>query len=219
MFDLLTETQNKEKNISSTASSRKEKKTPATDTSLSKEQRRDINRFIKEKYNRNDVRKITLEHVKYTIEMKEDYDGIKFPDHHQEYDRILVSLTSKDCPFKKSEHSSNHNFILIDSFFGSRLKCHDNEEPCKSATEKIIKPEYLPEYIKNIIGGKSVDESSNDIGSTNASKIEETTKAIVKIPFKSDFTQPLLSDMKLDMGAGTQDLPNGYVASLPLNTY
>ena len=151
--------------------------------------------------------------------MKEDYDGIKFPDRHQEYDRILVSLTSKDCLFKKSEHSSNHNFILIDSFFGSRLKCHDNEEPCKSGTEKIIKPEYLPECIKNIIGGKSVDESCNDTGSTNVFKSEETMKAIVKIPFKSDSSQPLLSEMKMAMGEVTQDLPNGYVVSLPLNTY
>ena len=93
---------------------------------------------------------------------------------------------------------------MIDSFFGSKLKCHDNEEPCKSGTEKIIKPEYLPEYIKNIIGGKSVDESFNDIGS----KSGETMKDIVKIPFKSDFTHPLSSDMKLDMGEVTQDFPN-----------
>ena len=96
MFDLLTETQNKKKNSSSTARSRKEKKTPAMDTSISEEQRQDVAKFIKEKYVRNDIRKITLEHVKYTIEMKEDYDGVKFPDRYQEHDRIFVSLTSKD---------------------------------------------------------------------------------------------------------------------------
>ena len=95
--------------------------------------------------------------------MKEDYSGIKFPDRHQEYDRILESLTSKDCPFKDSEHSINHDFILNDSIFGSRVNYHDNEEPCKSETEKIINPEHLPECIKNIIGGKFADESSSVI--------------------------------------------------------
>jgi len=66
----------------------------------------------------------------------------------KDYNCIIVSLTEKFCHFIEREHTSNHQYIIIDTS-SSKQKCHNSN--CNEHKFKEIKMEDYPKEINEII--------------------------------------------------------------------
>jgi P4 family phage/plasmid primase-like protien len=67
---------------------------------------------------------------------------------NEQFNYIVISLWEKYCPFKKTEHKSNHQYIVIDTT-SAKQKCHDSE--CNVDKHNEVKMEKYPQDIHNII--------------------------------------------------------------------
>lgn len=61
---------------------------------------------------------------------------------------ITVALHERECPFLKREHTSNHQYIIIDTY-SAKQKCHDPDCAGKKHTE--IKLRDYPKNIKELV--------------------------------------------------------------------
>lgn len=58
---------------------------------------------------------------------------------------IVVPLNTKECPFLRREHSSNHQYIIVD-INGSRQRCHD----CKKSHKAINASKFSGKVMKEL---------------------------------------------------------------------